>query len=70
MASLKFLDKSNSVIGVEIETIASFNQMKQLCGDISLIVKAMKLCPSVEVSTLACSPMELPPQKMDRFAFS
>ncbi|CAB4001880.1 la-related 7 isoform X7, partial [Paramuricea clavata] len=34
---------------VEIETIASFNRMKQLCGDISLIVKAMKLCPTVEV---------------------
>ena len=39
----------HSVIGIEIETIASFNRMKQLCGDISLIVKAMKLCPAVEV---------------------
>ena len=34
---------------IEIKTIASFNRMKQLCGDISLIVKAMKLCPTVEV---------------------
>ncbi|XP_028393116.1 la-related protein 7-like [Dendronephthya gigantea] len=34
---------------VEIKTIASFNRMKQLCDDITLIVKAMKLCPSVEV---------------------
>ena len=35
---------------VEVETIANFNRMKQLCSDISLIVKAMKLCPAVEVS--------------------
>ena len=34
---------------IEIETIASFNRMKQLCADISLIVKAMKLCPAIEV---------------------
>ena len=39
-----------SVVGIEIETIARFNRMKQLSGDISLIVKAMKRCPSVEVS--------------------
>ena len=39
-------------IGVEIKTIASFNRMKQLCDDISLVVKAMKLCSSVEVCIL------------------
>ena len=40
-----------SVVGIEIETIARFNRMKQLSGNISLIVKAMKRCPSVEVSS-------------------
>lgn len=34
---------------VEIATIASFNRMTQLCSDLVLVVKAMKMCPSVEV---------------------
>lgn len=36
--------------GIEIATIASFNRIKQLSDDITLVVKAMKLCLSVEVS--------------------
>ncbi|XP_046861129.1 la-related protein 7-like isoform X2 [Xenia sp. Carnegie-2017] len=34
---------------IEIGTIANFNRMKQLCGDFSLVVKAMKRCSSIEV---------------------
>lgn len=34
---------------IEIATIASFNRIKQLSDDITLVVKAMKLCLSVEV---------------------
>ena len=50
ISSLIFILKFLSNADVEVETIANFNRMKQLCSDISLIVKAMKLCPAVEVS--------------------
>lgn len=37
---------------VAISTIASFNRMKQITDDISLVVKAMKMSSMLEVSLL------------------
>ena len=36
-----------------ISTIASFNRMKQITDDISLVVKAMKMSSMLEVGLLA-----------------
>ena len=36
-----------------VSTIASFNRMKQITDDISLVVKAMKISSMLEVGLLA-----------------